>query len=195
MDAAWGGGVRLACLAVVILYGAGGYLVLNRWPFSARTPVPLVPGVDEVPVWPWTVVLYVSLYPFIGLVILLLPHRGAARRYLVGLIQALTLAYAIFALWPTRIDRAPAPGGALLGPALDWLRAIDAPHNCLPSLHVTHCVLGISALWRTHWRGPFLLWAVAICGSTLTTDQHAFLDLPAGLLLGWGAVVASRPRR
>jgi len=188
----WEQSPRIACGTVVTLTAVTGYTFFNRLPVAKRALVPLVPILDDLPVWPWTVVTYAALYPFVALSISLLRDAPAARRAAVAWVTGVTLGYVVFALWPTRIERAPVPSGAFLSWLLEFLRTLDEPHTCFPSLHVTHCVLGLWVAWATRWRWWFFVGSIVITASTLTTDQHYFLDLPSGALVGVLGIALSR---
>lgn len=188
----WERSPRLICGAAVLVYGVTGYFILNKLPFQSHHLVPRIHPLDDAPILPWTVILYISLYPFVGLALWLLPDVRSAKRYLAAMLVSVSAAYTFFALWPTRIERAAAPEGATWRWALDLLRTIDDPHNCFPSLHATHLVLGLWIAWPTRWRFAAVLWALVIAASTLTTDQHYFLDLPSGAALGLLGIATSR---
>lgn len=174
---------KTAASAAILGYYLAGYFALNRIPFDTYHDVPAVPFLDDLPLIPWTVVVYTSVFLLGGLGIWLLPDSRAVWRHVAATIIAFTINYVAFAAYPTRIARAPLPEGASVWLwVLEGVRGLDAPHTCLPSLHITNCGLAVLALWGTRW-GPWsLLWSLGIAASTLTTDQHLFLDLPAGAI-------------
>ena len=185
---------------LILVYYILGYFSLNRAPFFKYYDVPKVLALDSVPLLPWTILIYNSVFVLSGLGIWLLPDARAARRYFFSVLISYTVNYLFFAFLPTRMERAPIPEVRSL-----WLwglrltREIDAPHTCFPSLHINNCVLATLGLWGTRYQWWFLAWTLAICASTLTTGQHIFLDLPAGAavaLLGKAvssAIIARRP--
>jgi len=175
---------KLACTLGILVYYMAGYFVLNRIPFETYHDVPALPVIDELPLIPWTILVYNSVFVLGALGIWLLPDARTVQRYFVSAIVAYTINYVFFALLPTRIHRAPLPeeDGFFLW-ALARIRDIDKPHTCFPSLHMTNCGLVVIGLWRTKAGPWFLFWTLAIAASTLTTDQHLFLDLPAGILV------------
>lgn len=185
---------KALCTAGVLSYYLVGYFTLNRFPFERYHDVPRVPFFDDLPIIPWTILVYNSVFVLGALGIWLLPDVGAVKRYFVAVLFAYTLNYIFFAAWPTRIHRAEIPEGSSI-----WLwglrltRSLDGPYTCFPSLHITNCVVAVIALWRTKYGPWFLLWTIAIALSTLTTDQHLFLDLPAGAAVALaGSYAASR---
>ncbi len=181
---------KLACALGVLAYNVTGYFFLNRFRFERYFDVPRVAVFDDLPLLPWTIVPYVSVYVLVGLGIWLLPDRTAMRRYFLSTALAFTITYVFFALWPTRMDRAPFPESSMWSWALRLTREIDQPNTCFPSLHITNCTLAVVAAWPTRWRWWFLAWSFAVAASTLTTDQHYFLDIPSGAATGlMGAVL------
>ncbi|MBI4601165.1 MAG: phosphatase PAP2 family protein [Planctomycetes bacterium] len=189
---------KLRCAAVLLLYNAAGYMALNHFPFPKYHDVPRVPVLDELPLLPWTILPYLSVYVLVGLAVLLQPDEEGVRRYLKASLAAFSVTYVLFALFPTRMERIPLPeeGSAWLW-AFRLTRAVDEPHTCLPSLHITNCVLPVLAVLGTRLWPWFSLWAVAIAASTLTTSQHLFLDIPAGAatgLAGWALAGRRRGR-
>jgi membrane-associated phospholipid phosphatase len=105
------------------------------------------------------------------------------------------LAAGIYMLAPLRFPREafalPADTWSLNRQATAFWHAIDAPVNCLPSLHVTTALL---CLWAFNdeplrpYRAAALLLAALTIASTLTFKQHYVVDLLGGALLaalGW----------
>lgn len=177
--------LKLAVGLAILVYYLVGYFGLNRWPFPEYHDVPQVPFFDELPLLPWTIVVYNSVFIVAILGIWLLPGDGRAKRYCLAAILAYSINYAIFALWPTRIDRAPLPeSGSPWLWAMRLTRDADGPYTCFPSLHMTNCTLAVLGLRGTRLFRGFIIWSAAIALSTLTTDQHLFLDLPAGVATG-----------
>lgn len=183
----------------ILAYNVAGYFTLNRLEVE-RLEVPRIPFLDEAPLLPWTILVYLSSYLQVGAAILLLESRREVWRYAFSTFIAFTMTFTIFALLPTRMSRTPLPAGASLWRwGLELTRALDEPHTCLPSLHVVSCVLAALSVRRRVLRRVFLFWSLAICASTLTTSQHVFLDLPSGALVGLlghaaGRVLQAPPR-
>ena len=185
---------KAVCAAGVLAYYIVGYFTLNRLPLQAYHDVLKVPFFDDLPIVPWTTVVYNSVFLLGGLGIGLLPDARAVKRYFVSVVLAYTLNYVFFALYPTRIVQDPLPdSGSMWLWALRLTRIVDGPYTCFPSLHLTNCTLVVIGHWYTRYGRWFLLWTLAIAVSTLTTDQHLFLDLPAGAVVaGLGAFLASK---
>ena len=97
----------------------------------------------------------------------------------------------VFALFPANLafDRV-LPDAQPYRTIFAWMFAIDQPHNLLPSLHIVYTVASGVAMVGTQWAKrrygvcvALLLWAAAICASTLLVHQHHVLDVVAAVVL------------
>jgi membrane-associated phospholipid phosphatase len=140
---------------------------------------------------PWTVWIYAS-YPLVFLTGFAIEEdRDRLNRWLWANLAVNVASALVFVLAPTSIDRGPPPPAGASGALLAWIRSVDAPVNCLPSLHVSTSVLTALAARgrRKAWLGA---WAAAIAVSTLTTRQHCVVDVIGGTLVAAGAWAAFR---
>ena len=183
--------------------------VLYQFPIQVRlfNATPLWPtAIDrEIPFMDWTIWLYCSYYVFLFLPFWLCRDQLRAARALYGLMANSILGGLIFLVWPT--------SGALQHPDMEGLSGLlwnallsaDRPTNYFPSLHVANACICALALGREKnaWRYFAPLWTLLIVISTVTTKQHFFIDLPAGMVLAafcyWlvrkGVRIEARPRR
>lgn len=166
------------------------YGLANAWA-SSRAQVPSIVFAWEhgIPFWAWTIFPYWTINAFYALSLFLAPSKHAMDRHAARLLTAQAIAVSCFVLWPLQFSFGqPAVDGA---PAFlfEALRGFDKPYNQAPSLHIALAVI----LWDWYRRllagKPLALavlhaWALAICGSVLTTYQHHFIDIPTGALLG-----------
>lgn len=141
-------------------------------------------NVDQtLPLLPWTLVVYSSYFFLIPVAaVRVAPHRFA--RFCIGLLAAFTLCCVGFWLWPAHYPRPNA--SALTGPlgqALLWVYSVDAPGNTLPSVHVALAWYCGGFVWRQTGNRKWLVWALLISVSTLTTKQHFVVDVLGGLLV------------
>jgi membrane-associated phospholipid phosphatase len=62
---------------------------------------------------------------------------------------------------------------------------MDAPANCLPSLHVSSCFISSLCFWSESRKKAIALslWSVVVSISTMTTKQHYFIDVWTAALL------------
>jgi membrane-associated phospholipid phosphatase len=143
---------------------------------------------QKVPFLPWTIWIYVS-----GLVYL--AYALVINRCLISLSKHLYSYFFIvffsslgFLFFPIQYPRELFPLPMTLDPLtytlFAWIRTIDSPANCTPSLHVSVSfliALGFLDDRRRHF--PLVVtWASLLAISTLTTKQHYFVDVILGLL-------------
>lgn len=179
----------LVALACALLYALPSTLTLQRAvtidvPAWERA-IPFVP----LSVWP-----YLAQYPLLLWAYFACHDALRCTRFLLAVLIVQASAAFAYLLLPLRYPRelypATADTDALTLAAMDWVRRIDAPVNCCPSLHVTSCLL---CLWLVGFERRRLAWAVGVVAlasiaSTLTFKQHYAIDIPAGVLLaaaGW----------
>lgn len=140
------------------------------------------------PLWPWSILIYLSQFPLLGLGLWRAEPRTRGVT-LARMLLAAGLASTIFVVFPTTLARADPSGFGLWEPLWRFLFLADVPSNCLPSLHAALALLAWPA-----WRHPgpdrrvlpaplLALWLALIFVSTLTTRQHLLLDLLAGSAL------------
>jgi len=173
--------------ALLLAFTSALYGFTNRVHGAAhRLPLSLL---DRGPLLPWTAWVYAS-YPLLFLAAFALEDDARRlRRYLEATLALNLASNAFFLAFPTTLDRAPAPPGALGATLLEAVRSLDAPANCLPSLHVSTSYLAAFLAARRspgHGAAAFA-WASAIAVSTVTTKQHYAADVFAGLLLAAAA--------
>ena len=70
---------------------------------------------------------------------------------------------------------------------MHYVRATDAPVNCLPSLHVCTATLCALAMRGSRWFGAAQCIACLCAASTLTFKQHYAVDVITGAALGAAA--------
>lgn len=165
------------------------YIWLLKNPAFPVTVMPLTVVDDIIPFQPATLILYVSLWVYVGLPAMLFGSRKSLVAY--GFIAAALclIGLGCFYLWPTAISR----------PNIDWarypgfafLQSIDAAGNACPSMHVASAIF--SAIWLDRLlrnmrasvapRLVSALWCLGIVYSTLATKQHVALDALAGAAL------------
>ena len=150
-------------------------------------PTHLVPtAVDRaVPFLEWTIWIYVSYFVFLFVPFVACRDEARVMRARSALALNSVLAGAVFLAWPTQTAVQQASGEGLTGFLWQALLTVDRPVNCVPSLHVANacvCAFAMQSEGAT-WRYAAPVWLVLIMLSTLTTKQHFFIDLPAGVLL------------
>ncbi len=174
------------CLLFFPVYGGAGYWAAHHAP---RLYALYLPWERAIPLVPWMIWPYLSLYVLFVLPLLVLTPeqlKVLSRQSTVCLL----LAGAAFVLVPGRNGYAPEALAGFYGHMYQVLHVVDAPSNLVPSLHVVFSAL---ILWacaeQAHCRRAtpiFAIWLLVLCASTLLTHQHHLLDVVSGLLLAWG---------
>ncbi|MBN9663628.1 MAG: phosphatase PAP2/dual specificity phosphatase family protein [Acidobacteria bacterium] len=164
-----------------------------NWVTGLRANVPEVAFAWEhrIPFWAWTIVPYWSTDLFYAVSVFLCRSREELRTHVSRLVLVQVLCVAGFLAVPLRFGFERPPAEGLSGQLFDALMSFDKPFNQAPSLHIAL----ITVLWvryARHFRGATMwllrIWFVLMALSTLTTYQHHFIDLPAGLWVGLLAV-------
>ena len=174
---------RVAVVAITGYLLAYSYKTVNET-FAPRFDFAL-PLDAAIPFVPWTGLIYWSYFGlFLGGAYVIRPARFT--RLWVGVLICNLTAYATYGLATAYV---PHPDISFVQPP--WLNdlyrgfyLLDAPGNTLPSLH---CALSGLLGWNVRKHSPvWLLWAIAIAVSTLTTKEHVLLDV----LGGWALAAA-----
>lgn len=190
---------------IVALSATLFYLSSNHLHVFEPTSLPITAIEQAIPFVPLTVWIYVSEYWAIVLLYAMAKDDTNANRFVYAYTSLQVVSFVIFMLWPTTYPRAefplPPEVDAATRSVLTFLRQIDTPANCCPSLHVGSIYLA-SFLFLGERRRIFPLvfaGATAIALSTLTTKQHYLIDVAGGILMAvvlhwfFHRVVAYRP--
>lgn len=175
-----------------LMYGLGYafYYFTNHYPFVENHSLPLTWVDQHVPFLPYSVFIYISEYFYFAIVYILLNSYDNINKYLYSFFSLQVLSCTIFMIYPTVYPRGNFPIPPELPHYLRatwaWLRTVDSPGNCFPSLHVSSVYLSAFMFWtdgqkKRFW--IFLTWATAVALSTLTTKQHYLADIVSGLAL------------
>jgi membrane-associated phospholipid phosphatase len=167
-----------------------GYLYVQRHPAYTPTIMPLTALDRLIPFQPQALLVYVSLWIYIGIGPGLQRTFAGVAVYGLWMCGLCIAGLAIFYFWPTQVpsltlDATGFPGFVLL-------RRVDEASNACPSMHVAAAIftaVRVDDVLRST-RSPLLLrllngaWFVVIAYSTLAVKQHVALDVAAGALLG-----------
>ena len=160
-----------------------------NWVTAQRGYVPqLAFGWERgIPFLPWTIVPYWSTDLFYAGSLFLCRTRAELRTHGRRLIAVQAICVAGFLVVPLRFGFTRPPVSGLFGGMFRALAQFDQPFNQAPSLHVAMTAV-LWAAYGRHFRGWALglirAWFVLMALSTLTTWQHHFIDVPAGLWAG-----------
>ncbi len=141
-----------------------------------------------MPFWPWTVWIYFTEYAFFVYAYFFMRDLRLVTRYYYAYMTILLASVTVFMIYPVTFPRGnfPAMGEGLSVAAMNFLRTyMDAPNNCLPSLHVSSCYISSLCFWQeSRKKAVFLcLWSTLVAFSTMTTKQHYFLDVWTAMIL------------
>lgn len=184
-------GWKYAAGLVVALCAAMLYLVPNRMGVDHAVTLPLTHAELLLPFWPWTGWIYNAIYLFLLASFAGMRDLAVASRFLYACLFTQVVAAAIFLAFPTVYPRDlfPLPAGVAASEAalVDFIRRMDQPVNCFPSLHVSTCVLCVAAYAHEplrRYRHLAIAASILLVASTLTFKQHYAVDLAGGAALG-----------
>jgi membrane-associated phospholipid phosphatase len=159
------------------------YMLTGRVHLRSATPLPLW-AVDEfVPFIGWTVWIYHTQFLFLLFGVRALKSTANISRTLYSMGLASLMSFCVFFFYPTTLPRPPVEAEGLTAQAFQFLYSIDADSNCFPSLHVAlACLIALGIAEESRQLRIFaVIWAGLICLSTMTTKQHYFADVIAGV--------------
>jgi membrane-associated phospholipid phosphatase len=144
----------------------------------------------DIPLVPWMIVVYASLYALIPAGFLLVRSSEVVKKMSQSLILSAMVASVVFVVFPGELGfvRGEVPG--VFSGAFELMCQMDKPFNLYPSLHIAFS--GIVALFvgstvRSRVaRYGFLLWFLLIACSVVLVHQHHLFDVVSGAVLGWG---------
>ena len=190
--------LALICLAI---FQGIGYLTINifshwrNWTaFDPETRFDTM-----IPVVPWMILPYYTLYLYYPLIALLGMKNNRTQREVVIFHQILLLltgvVLMVFLIFPAEIDLREPLLETELGIWQTWfdlLHGIDNPWNAWPSLHIVQSMLIVMLVFRWYWNeNPlrrifllgFLLSWVLLAISITTTKQHYIWDAVSGVIV------------
>ena len=141
---------------------------------------------------PWTLIIYIGAYIIwtVGYAtVALQDDREKSERFFSAVHLAKIILLVCYIAFPTTADIRPELTGTTVWDNLyRFLYSIDPSDNYFPSLHCFAswiCFIGVRGkkefpLW---WRITSFLLAIAVFISTITTRQHAIIDIFGGIAL------------
>ena len=184
----------LFLLIFLPVYIGAGYLNA-LWPERAWRLY--LPWETQIPLVPWMVWPYLSLYTVYLLPLLHLDPAGL-RRLALQSVAAVLVAGVVFLAFPSRSGFAPVDVDSLHGPVVRLIALVDTPFNLVPSLHVTCAALILLACAQVaapRLRWAYFAWMAVLALSTVLVHQHHLIDIVAGFALAAAARLALPIRR
>ncbi|GAK55644.1 hypothetical protein U27_02478 [Candidatus Vecturithrix granuli] len=176
---------KLRLVGLYVLAFGVFYLYPNLFPLFEPVYLPLLAIDVNIPLVPWTFLIYVSDYVLILLVVILLKEREqfvSFARMAFGVLVGCGL---FFLFFPTVYPLPPYPDvdNLMVAAVMKFIQIVDQPRNCFPSMHVALTSVSSWAM-RSFGRKVhliFWIWTFMIYVSTLTTKQHYALDIVGGM--------------
>lgn len=172
-----------------VAIGATLYLVTNHYPIYQPHLLPMTWVDQHVPFVPWTVWIYNTEFFLFFSAYILSRDMANANKYLYAFLALQIISVTVFFFWPSTYPRdqfpLPADVDHYTRAFFANFRDVDAPTNCIPSLHVGSVFIS-AFLFIDEQREklPFyVVWASLISFATLTTKQHYIADVVAGFSL------------
>jgi membrane-associated phospholipid phosphatase len=182
--------MKIWLAASLWLFYCTGYELVERYPLRSAVEFGLTPidrWIGFSPGWIWVYESICLMAPAIWLA----TTRDEIKRYAIGFAAITMVGFSFFILWPVRCPRPDSTPAAGLY-ALQM--RVDSPLNAFPSMHMaiaaySACVaIGLSrGRCKRILAAGLPIWVLLIAYSALATKQHYLVDLPPGILLGWGA--------
>lgn len=173
------------------------YFHLLHHPSGPVFEMPLTAFDRWIPFRPAWVLVYFTLWFYVGFGPGLQRGLPALARYGAWIGAMCGTGLLCFQIWPTRMAQVTAEAGDF--PGYSMLRGLDATGNACPSMHVAAAVFTLVRVDAIlcFARSPAALrlfnavWCTAIVYSTMATRQHGFWDVAGGAALGTVFALAS----
>jgi len=172
---------------VSFMVGLMALYLLIGWLHVGEQEALLLPTVidDWVPFSLAWLPLYIFMLPMSWAPACTFVDRRCLNRWVISVVLMYVIAIPLWTLMPVTVPRQPVPVTGYWTFALDILRSIDPPVNCLPSMHVAVATLAGLLIRRADGLvgGAFLMLIPFIWYSTMALDQHWFVDGLVGMML------------
>jgi membrane-associated phospholipid phosphatase len=144
----------------------------------------------DIPLVPWMIVVYASLYLLIPSGYLLAKGPEVIKRISLSLMLSAIIAAIIFVVFPGELGFERGEVLGVFGGVFEVLYLMDKPYNLYPSLHIAFSgIITLFVISQGQTRlvsSLFLLWFLLICCSVVLVHQHHLFDVFTGAILGWG---------
>ncbi len=151
----------------------------------------MLPLDGKIPLVPPMIAIYVLAYVFWGISYLRIAQedREFVWRFFTATYIAKLICLVCFLAYPTQMVRPQAEGSDVFSAITRLIYRLDAPNNLLPSIHCLEswlCFRGLNRIRSVSRpvKAGALIFALAVCASTVLVHQHYLADIPAGILAG-----------
>lgn len=145
---------------------------------------------ERIPFLPWTVAIYLGCYLFwiANYIILARQKKEEVCRFFVADFISRLVCFACYLLYPTTNVRPVVEAEGFWNQVMRFLYTIDAADNLFPSIHCLvswFCFAGLrgKSTIPSWYKATSCGMAILVCISTLTTKQHALIDVFGGVVL------------
>ncbi len=176
-----------AGIALGLMFGLLAlYLVIGWVQLSEGAAITLPTSIDErVPFAIGWLPLYIFMLPMSWAPACAFVDRRCLMRWVISVLLMYAVAIPIWLVMPVTVPRVPLEVVDYWTYALDIMRRVDPPVNCLPSMHVAVATLAGLLIRRADRLVGYGCLALIpfIWYSTMALDQHWFVDGLVGLVL------------
>jgi membrane-associated phospholipid phosphatase/protein-S-isoprenylcysteine O-methyltransferase Ste14 len=184
---------RSRCYLTVLLPWFVLYEAVIALGIPVDAKVAYLPFESRLRVWPWTEILYGSVYVVVVLVPLMARTRHALRSFSSRALLSMVIVFPLYLAVPLIAPPRPFVLNGALGVLLNFDRSRDSAVAAFPAYHVIWAFLAAEVMGRKPWlRRLWQLWAVSVAASCVTTGMHALIDVLAGFLVVWVVVQMER---
>lgn len=145
---------------------------------------------DLIPLWTPFLLIYISYFIFVVFTFIFFVRSKlypVLKIALLAIIISCSSAYLFYLFFQNGVARPVIVNNSFFDLTYTWINSWVAPYNAFPSLHVAISTICTIAFWKVKSKlfNLILIWAILIIVSTVLTKQHYFLDVIAGLALGF----------
>lgn len=148
----------------------------------------------KVPFLPWTAAIYLGCYVFwaINYILGCQQKEQEVFRFISADFAAKIVCMICFIVFPTTNVRPVIEGNSFWEQVMMWLYQNDAADNLFPSIHCLTSWFCFIAVRKNEkipcwYKAASVIFAISVCISTLTTKQHVWIDVVAGVALAEGS--------
>lgn len=140
-----------------------------------------------VPLWGFSVVFYLLLYPWAGLLPLFLRENRWLRGFALDACFGMALIFYCYLVIPAAVPYSRLPENSFWLHLIEQGRQYDGATAALPSFHVFWALMAAhySCLCKPRWRMVWIVLGMLVLISCLTTHNHTLADVIAGMAAYW----------